>query len=58
MQYMILGINIEILNFVKILVVEVIYNILLIIILYPLMRNTGYEIEDEIKGDKILTRYF
>ena len=42
----------------KILVVEVIYNILLIIILYPLMRNTGYEIEDEIKGDKILTRYF
>ena len=58
MQYMVLGINIEILNFAKILVVEVIYNILLIIILYPLMRSTGYEIEDEIKGDKILTRYF
>ena len=58
MQYMMLGINVEILNFIKILVIEVIYNILLIIILYPLIRNTGYEIEDEIKGDRILTRYF
>lgn len=58
MQYMTLGINVEIFNFIKILLVEVIYNMLLIIILYPLMRLTGYEIEDEIKGDKILTRYF
>ena len=53
-QYMALGINIEVLNFIKILFVEVIYNILLIIILYPLMKVTGYEI----KGDIILTRYF
>lgn len=58
MQYMVLGINIEIFEFAKILLVEVIYNILLIIILYPLMKKTGYEIENEIKGDRILTRYF
>lgn len=58
MQYIILNINVEVLNFIKILLIEVIYNIILIIILYPLMRKTGYEIEDEIKGDKILTRYF
>ena len=58
MQYMIFGINVEILNFIKILLVEVIYNMILIIILYPLMRATGYEIENEIKGDRILTRYF
>ncbi len=57
-QYMALGINIEVLNFIKILFVEIIYNILLIIILYPLMKVTGYEIENEIKGDIILTRYF
>lgn len=57
-QYMAFGINIEVLNFIKILFVEVIYNILLIIILYPLMKVTGYEIENEIKGDIILTRYF
>ena len=58
MQYMIFNINIEIIQFLKILLVEIIYNILLIIILYPLMRITGNEIENEIKGDTILTKYF
>ena len=58
MQYIALGINVEILKFTQILFVEVIYNMLLIIILYPLMKVTGYEIENEIKGDRILTRYF
>ena len=58
MQFMILEINVEILQFIKILFVEVIYNVIIIIILYPLMKITGYEIENEIKGDKILTRYF
>ena len=58
LQYIANGINLEILNFVKILCIEIIYNVLIIIILYPLMKFTGYEIENEIKGDKILTRYF
>ena len=53
-----LKINVEIYAFIKILLIEVIYNVLLIIILYPLMKLTGYEIENEIKGDRILTRYF
>lgn len=58
LQYIANGINLEILNFIKILCIEIIYNVLIIIILYPLMKFTGYEIENEIKGDKILTRYF
>lgn len=58
MQYLALDINLEILKFIKILFVEVIYNMIIIIILYPLIKFTGYEIENEIKGDKILTRYF
>ena len=58
MQYMVFGINLEILTFIKTLLVEAIYNMLLIIILYPFMSKTGYEIEDEIKGNRILTRYF
>ena len=58
MQYVILGANVEVLNFIKILLVETIYNMILIIILYPLIRNVGYEIENEVKGDRILTRYF
>lgn len=58
MKYITIGINVEILLFIKTLVIEIIYNTLIIIILYPLMKLTGYEIENEIKGDKILTRYF
>ena len=58
MQYIILGTNIEILSFIKILLVEVVYNMLLIIILYPAIKNIGYEVENEVKGDRILTRYF
>ena len=58
MHYIIFNINIELIEFTKILLIEVIYNILLIILIYPLMKSTGYEIEDIFKGDKILTRYF
>ena len=58
MQYIALGINVQILQFIKILLVEIIYNVIIIIILYPLIKFTGYEIENEIKGNKILTRYF
>lgn len=58
LRYIMIGINLEIIEFLKILGIEIIYNVLLIVILYPLMKLTGYEIENEIKGDKILTRYF
>ena len=57
-QYIIIETNIDIFAFIKILSIEVLYNLLLITILYPLMKFTGYEIENEIKGNKILTRYF
>ena len=57
-KYMFEGISVEIFNFVKILILEVIFNLLLTIILYPLIRKFGYDIENEYKGNKILTRYF
>ena len=57
-KYMFEGISVEIFNFVKILVLEVIFNLLLTIILYPIIRKFGYDIENEYKGNKILTRYF
>ena len=50
--------NFEILAFLKILLIECIYNIIITIILYPLIQNWGYKIEEEYKGNKILTRYF
>ncbi|MCI8273548.1 MAG: rod shape-determining protein MreD [Clostridia bacterium] len=57
-NYVVFGTNLEVIIFTRTLGVEVIYNLLLLTILYPLLKFTGYEIENEVKGDKILTRYF
>ena len=58
LSYMFININVEIFNFIKILVIEVIYNLIITIIIYPLIQKFGYEIENEYKGNRILTRYF
>ena len=58
LNYLLLNINFEIWTFLRILIIEVIYNIILSIIIYPLFKKFGYYIEHEYKGDKILTRYF
>ena len=58
LDYMFLSINVEIVSFLIILVIEIIYNLILTIILYPLMQKAGYYIENEYKGNKILTRSF
>lgn len=50
--------SIEILPFVKIVIIEMVYNMLLTIILYPIIQKVGYLIEENFKGSKILTRYF
>ena len=50
--------NFEALIFAKILIIEIIYNILITIIIYPMLQKFGYYIENEYKGNKILTRYF
>lgn len=53
-----IGVTPEINVFSKILLVEVIFNVLITIIVYPLFQKIGYRIEDNIKGRNILTRYF
>lgn len=58
LSYAIFGTSIEILSFVEILIIEAIYNVIITIILYPLMKKFGYAIEEEYRGNKILTRYF
>ena len=58
LDYMFLSINIEIISFLRILLIEIVYNLILTIILYPLIQKAGYYIENEYKGNKILTRYF
>ena len=58
MNYVLYSANMEILKFVQILIIENVYNILITIIIYPLIQRFGYYIENEYKGNKILTRYF
>ena len=57
-RYIIYSINVDIINFVKILIIETIYNILITIIIYPLIQKFGFYIDNEYKGNRILTRYF
>ena len=58
LSYLFTSINIEILSFIKIIAIEILYNILITIIIYPLFQKFGYYMENEYKGNKILTRYF
>lgn len=49
---------VEGMNLLITLIIEIIYNVIITIILYPIMERTGFYIEDAFKGNKILTRYF
>lgn len=50
--------TIQIKAFVKILLVEVLYNAILTIIFYGGILKLGYMLEKEFKQKNILTRYF
>ena len=58
LRFLLIGLNVDILLFIKVLLIEVIYNIILTIIIYPLIKGAGIRVEDELKGDNIYTRYF
>ena len=58
LNYLLFETNLEIINFIKILAIEVIYNVIITIIIYPLIQKIGYLIENELKENKILTKYF
>ena len=49
---------IEISNFIKVLLIEIFYNVILTIILYPIIQKYGYALENVFKNPQILTRYF
>ena len=52
------GASIELLAFLKIVLVEIIFNLMIIIIIYPLIRKLGEKLEQVFNEDKILTKYF
>ena len=54
----IMDITLESVAFLKILAIEVLYNVLLSLIFYGLIMKMGYKIEKSFKHKNILTRYF
>lgn len=52
------GLDIEVLGFLKILIIELFFNAILTIILYPLMKKTGYKLENIFEDKVMLTRFF
>ena len=57
-NYFINEANIGAFYVLKTLVIELVYNSIITIILYPLIMKFGYRIEENFKENKILTRYF
>lgn len=57
-HYLVNGSNIEVLLFIKILLIENFFNTIIIIILYPIIVKLGYKLEKVFKRTEILTRYF
>ncbi len=53
-----LSTDIEIIPFLKILVIEIIFNTLITIIIYPLLKKAGYYLENLFDDKFMLTRYF
>ena len=50
--------NIPVWIFIKSLIIENLFNVILTIIIYPSMIKLGYKLEKVFKENKILTRYF
>lgn len=57
-QIILFKISIEILPFIKIISIEIIYNAMLIIIFYPLISKSGELLERTFTEKNILTKYY
>lgn len=57
-NYFVNDANISLWLFIKMLIIENVFNIIITIILYPIIVKLGYQLEKIYKENKILTRYF
>lgn len=57
-NYFINEAQIRLIYVIKTLTIELIYNSIVTIIIYPLIMKLGYRIEENFKENRILTRYF
>ena len=58
LQILLFKMQIEWIAFLKIIGIEIIYNSIIVIILYPLLQRVGNLIERAFTESKVLTRYF
>ena len=52
------GLNFNIFIFLIMIVVEVLFNVLLVMIFYPLIKKIGHYFEEVFKVKRVLTRYY
>ena len=52
------GLNFNIFIFLIMIVVEVLFNVLLVMIFYPLIKKVGHYFEEVFKVKRVLTRYY
>ena len=57
-QIIIFKLSIEILTFTKIVVIEALYNVILVIIIYPLIEKFGEVLTKIFKEKNIFTKYY
>ncbi len=57
LQILLKGVQIELMAFIKVVLIEVLYNAMITIIIYPIIQYFGKKIEDKLLGNKVL-RYF
>ena len=57
MQIIVFDLSVDII-FLKIVLIETLYNTMLVIILYPIIKRAGARLEKIFTEQKILTRYY
>lgn len=56
-QIIVFGLSVDAV-FIKIILIEILYNTMLVIILYPIIKRAGTRLERIFTEQKILTRYY
>ena len=57
-QIILFNLSIEIFAFIKIMLIEILFNSMIIIIVYPIIEKAGILLERIFTEDKVLTRYY
>lgn len=52
------GVVFNFIMFLFVLLVETLFNVLLVMIFYPILKKVGYYLEDAFKVKRVLTRYY